>query len=138
MYMTVVYSIVIHAGVTTMAYGTYSTINGALVSKDGGSNMLDNLLQPLLNPSATTVQFNSSIRSVFIALLGGLQVITCIWFAMICRVVARVLRGEGADDSRSDDEDEAEIDEKETSHDISTVEDQKFIEITTDAEDLHY
>lgn len=123
-----------------MFYGTYSTASSTLVSQDGGHNILDNLLQPLLNPNARTVSFNAPIRSVFIALLGGLQVITCIWFVMICRVVARVLRGEGADDSRSDDEDEAEVEEQEDT--VQFVEkapaEQKYIEVTAEADDLYF
>jgi len=44
-----------------------------------------------------------------------LQCITIAWFGMICRVAYRVLSGQGADDSRSDDEGEAEEEEIEQS-----------------------
>ena len=64
------------------------------------------MFQPFLNPDAETVAFNQNMRRGFLTLLLGLQCITLMWFVMICRVVARVLRGEGADDSRSDDEGE--------------------------------
>jgi len=91
-----------------MPYGTFCTLTGKLLNTDGGTGVLDNLLQPLLNPAAKTVAFNSQIRNIFLGLLGGLQVITIGWFVMICRVVAKVLQGHPADDSRSDDEGEEE------------------------------
>ncbi|KAK5991241.1 Sphingosine N-acyltransferase-like protein FUM18 [Cladobotryum mycophilum] len=40
-----------------------------------------------------------------------LQVITIVWFTMIIGVAVRILRGQGADDSRSDDEGDDEDDE---------------------------
>lgn len=47
-----------------------------------------------------------------------LQALTIMWFSLIIRVALRVLRGEGADDTRSDDEGcedvDAEDDEDET------------------------
>ncbi|KAI5124990.1 hypothetical protein M0805_007415 [Coniferiporia weirii] len=42
----------------------------------------------------------------FIALLVSLQFIQMIWFGMICRVAWRVISGQGAEDTRSDDEDD--------------------------------
>lgn len=95
-----------------MPYGTYSTKptsqttnSGAMLFPDGtDTSMLETLFQPLLNPSAETIAFNARIRWFFLGLLLALQCVTIAWFVMICRVVVRVIRGEGADDSRSDDE----------------------------------
>lgn len=42
--------------------------------------------------------------TTFQALLAALFVMSCIWFYMACNVAYRVLRGLGAEDSRSDDE----------------------------------
>lgn len=47
----------------------------------------------------------------FIAMLVFLQFITIIWFFMICRVAAKVLKGGEAEDTRSDDEDNGVADE---------------------------
>lgn len=47
----------------------------------------------------------------FVGLMVALQVILCIWFAMICRLVFKVLRGNPPDDMRSDDEGEADSEE---------------------------
>lgn len=71
------------------------------------------------------------IRDIFLGLLLFLQVITIIWFFMICRVAAKVLKGGEADDTRSDDEgageeeeedDDETWDEKETAQHISKKE----------------
>ncbi|OAX33934.1 longevity assurance proteins LAG1/LAC1 [Rhizopogon vinicolor AM-OR11-026] len=43
-------------------------------------------------------------HSIFVYLLMALQIIQMIWFWMICRVAWRVISGQGASDSRSDDE----------------------------------
>jgi len=52
------------------------------------------------------------IYYAFVSFLGALQLLLCIWFVMICRVAARVLSGNNANDVRSDDEiDETEVDE---------------------------
>ncbi|KAM0700517.1 hypothetical protein Q7P35_012238 [Cladosporium inversicolor] len=160
-YLSICWSIYAHVATVTMPYGTYSTLDSARLSTDGGHGMLDNLLQPLLNPTAKTVAFNSEIRSLFLGLLGGLQVITIAWFVMIIRVVAKVLQGHPADDSRSDDEgeeDEAEEDidsddemqVSSTQHEVgipyklradsqaTAGAERKFIEVTASSEDLKF
>ncbi|QIW99903.1 hypothetical protein AMS68_005421 [Peltaster fructicola] len=136
-YLTILYSLCVHNSHTIMLYGTYSTIDSHMISTDVNNDILGNMLQTMINPGATTVQWNPVVRWTFIIMLGGLQVITCVWFVMICRVVARVLRGEGADDSRSDGEDE----EQEVQTRPVTGKrpsEQKFIEITAEADDLYY
>lgn len=70
--------------------------------------------------------FDRATWMCFLALLSGLWILICIWFAMICRVVWRVLMGESADDSRSDaDEDEvldlSEEDELDTEHEANIL-----------------
>jgi len=52
--------------------------------------------------------FTKEVHSVFVSLLIILEVIQSIWSYLILRVAYRVLRGEGADDSRSDDEGDVE------------------------------
>jgi acyl-CoA-dependent ceramide synthase len=144
-----------------MPYGTYSTLDSTRLSTDGGHGMIDNLLQPLLNPTANTVALNPEIRNFLLGLLGGLQVITIAWFVMIIRVVAKVLQGHPADDSRSDDEGEEEAEEEDIEFDdemqASSVQhdvgvpyklradsqatagaERKFIEVTASSEDLKF
>ena len=38
-------------------------------------------------------------------LLGGLQIITCIWMYLILKVAYKVVTGSGAEDVRSDEDD---------------------------------
>jgi len=161
-YVAICWSIYAHVATVTMPYGTYSTLDGTLLNTNGGTGVLDNLLQPLLNPAAKTVAFNPQIRNIFLGLLGGLQVITIGWFVMICRVVAKVLQGHPADDSRSDDEGEEEeqaedeIEAKEHAQMSSIQQDngvpyklraepqavagaeRKLIEVTASSEDLKF
>lgn len=47
---------------------------------------------------------NWTVLRTFQVLLGLLQVMSAIWFFLACRVAYRVVRGLGAEDSRSDDE----------------------------------
>ncbi|SMR50407.1 unnamed protein product [Zymoseptoria tritici ST99CH_3D1] len=147
-YLGICWSIYAHVNSAAMPYGVYSTITGRILSTDGGDKVLEHLLQPILNPQAKTISFNANIRWSFLGLLLGLQCITLVWLMMIIRVVIRVLRGQGADDTRSDDEDEGEIDEIEDKchpqlpHSsvpiVASAEDEekpRFIEVETTSEE---
>ncbi|KAF2084886.1 longevity assurance proteins LAG1/LAC1 [Saccharata proteae CBS 121410] len=107
-----------------MPYGCYDSVSGNLLSQTassfasntstdpaGGTRILSEVMQAYRDPGGV-VCFNNKIRWAFLWLLGGLQVITLIWFWMIIKVAWRVLSGKGADDTRSDDEEEAEVDEE--------------------------
>lgn len=63
------------------------------------------MFEAFINPSGT-ICYSDSIRWGFLGSLGFLQIITLIWFFMIIKVAIRVVQGNGADDIRSDDEDE--------------------------------
>jgi very-long-chain ceramide synthase len=102
-----------------MPVGCYNSDTGKLVSTDGGSSVLANVLQPFNDPQGL-VCFNHVIQYGFFALLSALQVLTLIWFGMVLGVAYRVLTGKGAQDSRSDDEaDEEEGDVYFTDDDVS-------------------
>lgn len=47
--------------------------------------------------------FNRASHLSFVALLGALEVLMCIWFTSICRVAWRTIRGHGSEDPRSDE-----------------------------------
>lgn len=70
------------------------------------------LVEPLFN-STGHVCYNRTVKWAFLTPLLLLQGITIAWFTMIVRVAIRVLRGDGAVDSRSDDEGEEEEEEEE-------------------------
>ena len=105
-FLAICWSIHEHVNSTTMAYGTYSLVTGDLLSPESNNDVFTNIFQPFLDPLATNVAFNVDIRSLFLGLLLLLQCITVVWFAMIVRVIVRMICGEGATDSRSDDEEE--------------------------------
>ena len=69
------------------------------------------LFQPFVDPSGIACQ-SETTTAVFVFLLLFLQGILMIWFTMIIGVAYRVLSGQGAEDSRSDDEEEIEDEEK--------------------------
>ncbi|KAF2721115.1 LAG1-domain-containing protein [Polychaeton citri CBS 116435] len=131
-YLAVCWSIYAHVNTVVMPHGTYSVVDGQRLSPDGGKEILGNLLQPLLNPSAETVAFNSRIQWQFLGLLLALQCVTIGWFVMICRVVAGVLRGKPADDTRSDDEDEEEEEEEEETPPPRSTKQQAFARYQVD------
>lgn len=160
-YLAICWSIYAHVAVVTMPYGLYSTKTGLQLNSDGGDNVLHNVLQPFLHPEAQTVRFNARIRWLFLALLLALQCVTIAWFVMICRVAIRVIRGEGADDSRSDGEDELEIGEEDEELTVDAVTDgmsalpsapftahsngtgaekekPQFIEVESTSDDVHF
>lgn len=94
----------------TIPYGCHSSITGEQISFQKGHGFWSNMLQPYVNPGGQ-VCYDDKFMWTFLILLLFLQGITIMWFGMIMRVLWRVLKGEGADDSRSDDEaeDEEEI-----------------------------
>lgn len=49
--------------------------------------------------------WNPFIINSFLGLLGGLQIITCIWMYLIMKVALRVIMGQSAEDVRSDEDD---------------------------------
>lgn len=69
------------------------------------------LIEPFRDPEGV-VCFNQPIKWGFLTCLLFLEGMMIMWFAMICRVAAKVLRGGEADDVRSDDEDEGEDEEE--------------------------
>jgi very-long-chain ceramide synthase len=111
-YMMVVYSVWAHTPEIIPP-------NGFWVGKQDnltGPHLLPERLQwqqtfgPLWK-SDSMVYFNDPIRNSFLALLLFLQGLTIVWFTMIINVAMRVLRGDGADDTRSDDEGQEEEEE---------------------------
>ncbi|EHL01965.1 putative Sphingosine N-acyltransferase lag1 [Glarea lozoyensis 74030] len=88
--------------------GNMNNLSGPYAVPDDWSHVF----QPFLNPEGI-VCWNDNIKNAFLGTLLVLQVITAIWFVAIVRVVIRVLRGGSAEDIRSDDECEEEIEYEE-------------------------
>lgn len=93
-------------------YGCYQGSNNNLQGPFPVPEDWEHLTWPFRDPVGM-VCWNGNIRSGFLGLLLGLQVILCMWFTMIMKVAYKVLTGQGADDSRSDDEDDEEEEELE-------------------------
>jgi acyl-CoA-dependent ceramide synthase len=81
----------------------------------GGNNIGANLFKAYTDREGP-ICWNPTIRFSFLVLLLALQAIICLWFAMIVKVVYKVVSGQSADDVRSDDEDEDETTEKDTTN----------------------
>lgn len=110
-YLAVCWSIYVDLPVGT-PYGCYNPVTGEQTSIGGGNAIFRNLMHAYFNDDSE-VCFNSRIHFTFLGLLLALQVITIIWFGMICRVAYGVLSGKGANDTRSDDEGEDDEEEEE-------------------------
>ena len=116
-YMVICLSIWVHVP-SEIPYGCYSLSNRTsidwqtntppLLQHESESPIYQNLLHSFLNPDAP-VCFNRTIHYTFLGLLLFLQGLTLVWFGMILRVAWRVMNGDGAEDSRSDDEEEEEV-----------------------------
>ncbi|KAI7785809.1 longevity-assurance protein [Diaporthe eres] len=95
----------------TMTYGCFKgnqdNLQGPFEQPEGYSLYL----QPFL-ASDGLLCHNDTIRWTFLTLLLSLQTICIVWFAMIVNVAVRVIRGAGADDTRSDDEGDEEEEEE--------------------------
>ncbi|EJT70990.1 hypothetical protein GGTG_12011 [Gaeumannomyces tritici R3-111a-1] len=65
------------------------------------------MVEPLWDPEAI-VCFDQSVKWGFLSVLLMLQGITLVWLMAIFRVAVKVIRGTGAEDTRSDDEEETE------------------------------
>lgn len=69
-----------------------------------------------------TICLDRNIKSIFLGLLLMLQVLSIVWFGMIIKVaLSMLLKGEGANDTRSGDEDEGEEDEEEENKEMCEV-----------------
>ena len=95
-----------------MPLGCFRGSNDNLIGPEDPPPGLSYLIAPFLS-STGRVCYNSTVKWAFLAPLLLLQVITIVWFTMIVRVAVKVIRGDGAEDTRSDDEgDEEEADEE--------------------------
>lgn len=102
MYVMVCWSVYAHTP-EIMPTGCFRGSNGNLVGPEGSPPGLMYLIEPFLS-STGRVCYNGTVKWAFLGPLLALQGITIYWFTMIVRVAVKVLRGDGAEDSRSDDE----------------------------------
>lgn len=87
-------------------WGSNRNLHGPIDPPD----FFDHLTQPFRDPEGL-VCWTSSIKWTFVGSLLFLQVILLMWFGMIVRVAMKVIKGQEAADSRSDEEEEEEEDQ---------------------------
>lgn len=89
-----------------LTYGCYHNDTGEMYSNDGDPEQWGHLLWPFKNLDGP-ICMNEKVKVIFLSFLMFLQVLSIIWFTMILRVAVKVLRTGEAEDSRSDGEGEA-------------------------------
>ncbi|RYP48730.1 hypothetical protein DL768_005450 [Monosporascus sp. mg162] len=83
-------------------HGPAGNLTGPFPPPDKWGHLID----PLREPAVGTVCYTDAVRRGFLSCLLFLQAITIFWFVMIVKVAIRVLNGAGAEDIRSDDEED--------------------------------
>ncbi|KAK2594729.1 Sphingosine N-acyltransferase lag1 [Conoideocrella luteorostrata] len=102
LYLAVCWSVYSHTP-EIMPAGCFRGTNEHLIGPEAPPPGLMWLIEPYIS-STGRVCYNETVKWAFLAPLLALQGITIVWFTMIVRVAMKVLRGDGAEDSRSDDE----------------------------------
>ena len=119
LYMTVCYSVWKHTP-QVIPYGCFFDANNSITGpfqlpadKQGPLY----LLKPLWNPSGL-ICYDDNVKWTFLSMLLFLQALTVMWFSLIIRVAVRVVKGEGADDMRSDHEGCEDVDAEDDEDDL--------------------
>ncbi|KAF4631868.1 hypothetical protein G7Y89_g6265 [Cudoniella acicularis] len=104
-FITVIHSVYAHTPLL-ISLGCYQPPS-SLTSTTGPfppPNNLMHLFEPFTNPGEGIICWTETVKWGFLSALLFLQGLTLVWFGMIVRVTIKVLRGEEATDTRSDDE----------------------------------
>ncbi|RMZ80499.1 hypothetical protein DV737_g2946, partial [Chaetothyriales sp. CBS 132003] len=104
-YMCICWSVYVHIP-QEITYGCYSGGDGHLQGPSEAPADWEHLTWPFRDPEGL-ICWNDRIKWAFLTMLLALQVVLLIWFGMIIKVAYKVVTGTGADDVRSDDEDES-------------------------------
>ena len=126
-YLAVCYSIFADY-LRIVRFGCYTGSNTQLRGPFEPPMSLKYLITPFLNPEGLICQTKLT-TTLFVFELLFLQVIMLVWFGMIVKVAWKVVRGRGAEDSRSEDEEE--VDEIDREKGASTKGDRncEYIEV---------
>lgn len=131
MYLQLCYNIFTDVpGPNTMLYGCYSgKTNELLTDIPEQPDYLSHLLWPFEDLDGV-ICLNVEVKYIFLSMLGLLQVLSIIWFGMIIKVIAGMLMGGNAEDTRSDDEEDVE-------EEITTGHEQDKNQMRMDVTDLN-
>lgn len=105
LYLMVIWSVWAHTRIV-MDFGCYTGLDDNLVGPiepPSGKDWWLAMMQPLWDSDAA-VCFDEGVKGTFLAMLLFLQGLAIMWFIMVIQVAIKVIRGDGAEDSRSDDE----------------------------------
>lgn len=81
--------------------GSAANLQGPFPIPDDWSRFIE----PFVDPTGI-VCFSTSIAYGFLAFLVSLQIMMMAWFTFIVKIIVKILKGEGAEDVRSDTEDD--------------------------------
>ncbi|PNY23471.1 Sphingosine N-acyltransferase lag1 [Tolypocladium capitatum] len=101
-YVAVCWSVYAHTP-SIMPSGCFRGSNANLIGPEDPPPGLSYLVEPFIDPTGR-VCYNATVKWAFLTPLLLLQAIAVIWFNMIVRVAIKVIRGDGAADTRSDDD----------------------------------
>ncbi|KAG5980606.1 hypothetical protein E4U55_003852 [Claviceps digitariae] len=110
LYMMVCWSVYAHTAEVMTPLGCYRGSNDNLIGPEAPPPGVMWVIEPFYN-STGWICNTDVVKWFFLAPLLTLQGITIYWFTMIVRVAMKVIRGHGAEDSRSDHESVDEEDE---------------------------
>ncbi|KAF7716659.1 Uncharacterized protein PECH_008230 [Penicillium ucsense] len=96
-----------------MSYGCYSGETAEMISTNGYPDAFAYMFGPFLSLK-NPICMNRTIKWIFLSFLLSIQLLSIVWFSMIVRVAYRVVCSGAAEDTRSDEEDEVEMDEDST------------------------
>ena len=108
MYLQLCYDIYVDVpGPSTMLYGCYAGDTYELLPDiPAHPDYLSHLIWPFQDPEGP-ICLNIEVKWIFLGMLGLLQVLSLIWFGTILKVIAGILMGGKPEDTRSDDEADA-------------------------------
>jgi len=95
-----------------MAFACYSGATEKLEADPSKLGSRWRYMEPFFD-QAGIICLDRDVKSVFLGLLLMLQVLSIVWFGMIVKVAVSMLRGAGAEDTRSGDEDEGDEEDEE-------------------------
>ncbi|QKX56355.1 uncharacterized protein TRUGW13939_03456 [Talaromyces rugulosus] len=104
-----------------LPYGCYSGKTAELYSTNAYPDRFAHLFGPYLSEDGPFCM-NLTVKWIFLSALLFLLGLSLLWFTMIVKVAVNFIRSGNAEDSRSDDEDEEEVEKTENSGSETTAE----------------